>query len=155
MNIYIVGPLFSEAEVKQRKYEGQEIIKYLDKNKINYDLFNPIDLNFGEEFSSKEIALADYNGLSNANHVFLDLSNEDSGSCVALGLLIEKINNGQRIKLYPIFSDIRLSRNNKSGLESTKGHNSMVVGIIKGNNIQIYNSFENAFVSFKKNMEIV
>jgi nucleoside 2-deoxyribosyltransferase len=155
MNIYIVGPLFSEAEVKQRKYEGKKVRDFLDSNKINYEIFNPIDLNFGEELSSNEIALSDYQGLSHANHVFLDLSTEDSGSCVALGLLIEKMNNGQNVILYPVFSDIRLTRNNKSGLESTKGHNSMVVGIIKGHNIQIYNSFENAFVSFKKNMEIV
>ena len=150
MNIYLVGPLFSEAEAKQRVYEGEKIRKYLDGRGVSYRLFNPIEMELDGESTSAEIAMADYRGLSEADYVFLDLSSEDSGSCVALGLLIEMINNGGRQKLYPVFSDIRLERNVRSGLESTLGYNSMVVGIIKGHGITIYNSFEQAFKEFKK-----
>ena len=44
MKIYIVGPLFSEAEEKQRRYEGKRIRNVLDLNHVEYELFNPVEM---------------------------------------------------------------------------------------------------------------
>ena len=152
LNIYNVGPLFTEAESKQRRYEGEKIRQFLEENKIEYELSNPIDMptSSKQDVTSSEIYQADYQRLSKADVVFFDLSSEDSGSCVALGLIMEKVLQGKKIDLYPVFFDIRLSRNGQSGLESSCGFNSMVVGILKGNRIPIYPSFEEAFCAFKK-----
>lgn len=150
MKIYIVGPLFSEAEEKQRKYEGERIRHILDLNHVDYELFNPVDMPFNskEDVTSSEIALADVQRLNEAEAVFFDLSTEDSGSCVALGMMMEKLANGKKLKLYPVIHDIRLKRNSLGGLESSCGFNSMVVGILKGNKITIYSSFEEALQAF-------
>ncbi len=152
MNIYNVGPLFTEAESKQRRYEGQRFRELLDRNNVEYTFSNPIDMPTSNQLdvTSSEIATADYERLNKADVVFFDLSNEDSGSCVALGIMMEKYINGKPLELYPIFYDIRLSRNGQSGLESSCGFNSMVVGILKSNDIQIYSSFEDAFKAFKE-----
>ena len=157
MNIYNVGPLFTEAEAKQRRYEGQQFRTLLDRNHVEYTFSNPIDMPTSNKLdvSSSEIAAADYERLNQADVVFFDLSNEDSGSCVALGIMMEKYINGKDLELYPIFYDIRLSRNGQTGLESSCGFNSMVVGILKSNNIQIYSSFEEAFSAFKDKHQYV
>lgn len=152
LNIYNVGPLFTEAEAKQRHYEGNKLKDLLENNHVEYTLSNPIDMPTSNQLdvTSSEIAAADYERLSSADVVFLDLSNEDSGSCVALGITMEKYLQGKPIEFYPVFYDIRLARNGQSGLESSCGFNSMVVGILKSNNITIYSSFEDAFSAFKK-----
>ena len=154
LNIYNVGPLFTEAESKQRKYEGEKIREFLEERNMDYVLSNPIDMPTSNktDVTASEIYQADYERLSAADVVFFDLSSEDSGSCVALGLIMEKLLQGKKIALYPVFFDIRLSRNGQSGLESSCGFNSMVVGILKGNNIPIYSSFEEAFDAFKASM---
>lgn len=156
LRIYNVGPLFTEAESKQRKYEGMKLRKVLEDNLINYELSNPIDLPVSnkKDVTSSEIYQADYERLNTADVVFFDLSNEDSGSCVALGIIMEKKMQGKNIHVYPIFHDIRLSRNHQSGLESSCGYNSMVVGILKGNEIPIYSSFEEAFMQFCKDYQL-
>ena len=150
LRIYNVGPLFTEAEAKQRRYEGRKISSFLEAKGIEYELSNPIDMPTSNkaDVSSDEIYKADYERLDKADVVFFDLSNEDSGSCVALGIIMEKKISGKYIKVYPIFHDIRLSRNGQSGLESSCGFNSMVVGILKGNDIEIFYSFEDAFDRF-------
>ena len=156
LKIYNVGPLFTEAEKKQRQYEGKKLSSLLNSNGINFELSNPIDMPVSNNPSvtSSEIYQADYDRLNQANVVFFDLSNEDSGSCVALGIIMEKKIQGKEIKVYPIFHDIRLSRNGQSGLESSCGYNSMVVGILKGNNIPIYSSFEEAFSQFANDFNL-
>ena len=154
LNIYNVGPLFTESESKQRKYEGKKIREFLEERNMDYVLSNPIDMPTSNktDVTASEIYQADYERLSAADVVFFDLSSEDSGSCVALGLIMEKLLQGKKIALYPVFFDIRLSRNGQSGLERSCGFNSMVVGILKGNNIPIYPSFEDAFDAFKASM---
>lgn len=156
LKIYNVGPLFTEAEVKQRKYEGKQLRTVLEKNQVDYELFNPIDmpLNNQKDVKASDIYHADYERLNQADVVFFDLSNEDSGSCVALGIIMEKKLAGKKILVYPIFHDIRLSRNSLSGLESSCGFNSMVVGILSGNDIPVYSSFEDAFYQFCSDFQL-
>ncbi|MDD6467066.1 MAG: GNAT family N-acetyltransferase [Erysipelotrichaceae bacterium] len=156
LRIYNVGPLFTEGEKKQRQYEGRKISQLLETNAVKYELSNPIDMPTSNQLdvTSKEIYQADYDRLDQADVVFFDLSNEDSGSCVALGIIMEKKMQGKDIKVYPVFHDIRLTRNGQSGLESSCGFNSMVVGILKGNNIPIYHSFEEAFNQFASDYQL-
>lgn len=156
MRIYNVGPLFTEAEKKQRQYEGKKISYLLESNGVEFELSNPIDMPTSNQLdvTSSEIYRADYERLNQADVVFFDLSNEDSGSCVALGIIMEKKIQGKNIQVYPIFHDIRLSRNGQSGLESSCGFNSMVVGILKGNGVQIFESFEDAFVQFASDFHL-
>ena len=44
--IYNAGPLFTEADIKQRKYEGAKFVEILERNNKEYFLANPIDLPF-------------------------------------------------------------------------------------------------------------
>ena len=156
LHIYNVGPLFTEAEKKQRQYEGKKIRDVLTNNGIAFELSNPIDMPTSNKLdvTSSEIYQADYDRLDKADVVFFDLSNEDSGSCVALGIIMEKKLQGKNIQVYPIIHDIRLSRNGQSGLESSCGFNSMVVGILKGNGIHVYSSFEEAYQQFVKDFNL-
>ena len=156
LHVYNVGPLFTEAEKKQRQYEGRKISELLRNNFIDFELSNPIDMPTSNQrdVTSSEIYQADYERLSKADVVFFDLSNEDSGSCVALGIIMEKKLQGKKISVYPIIHDIRLSRNGQSGLESSCGFNSMVVGILKGNGIAIYSSFEEAYMQFMQDYHL-
>ena len=155
ITIYNVGPLFTEAESKQRIYEGQKIREWLEHENIEYQLFNPIDFptNDQKDVTAAQIYALDYERLSCADVVFFDLANEDSGSCVALGLIMEKKLQGKNIRIYPVIHDIRLSRNGNCGYESSLGFNSMVIGILTGNQIPIYDSFEKAFEQFKKDIK--
>lgn len=152
MNLYIVGPLFTEAEEKQRRYEGNVLRSTLQEHGVMAHIDNPIEfpVNGAGNITAAEIYQADYQRLSDADVVFFDLSNEDSGSCVALGLIMEKKLQGKPIAVYPVIHDLRLSRNGMSGLESSCGFNSMMVGILKGNGIVIYDSFDAALIQFKK-----
>lgn len=155
IQVYIAGPLFTECEEKQRRYEGDKIKAYLESFSIDYVLHNPIELplNDQKDVTSAQIYQADYERLSASDAIFFDLSNEDSGSCVALGLIMEKKLQGKNIKIYPVIHDIRLSRNGQSGLESSCGYNSMLIGILKGNNETIYSSFEEAYNQFIKDFQ--
>ena len=71
--IYNAGPLFTEADIKQRTYEGQLIRRTLENNKVNFFVANPIDLPFDNTIilTSKEIFLGDYEHVNKANVFFL------------------------------------------------------------------------------------
>lgn len=142
MKVYIVGPLFTEAEERQRRLEGQLLRTVFKKLDVELELSNPIEFDFDGNSTSSDIFKMDQKRLSEADMIIFDLSNEDSGSCVALGMTINEYMKGRKVKLYPVIHDCRLSRNGQSGLESTCGFNSMVVGSLKANDIEIYNSFK-------------
>lgn len=150
--IYNAGPLFTEADIKQRLYEGKTIREFLDKNNIEYFLANPIELPFDNTkiLTSKEIFLGDYKHINKSNVFFFELSSGDSGTYVELGNVIEKLMNGKDIKIYPIFTDLRLQRNGASGVECPVGFNSYLVGSLTANNIEIFPSFDKAFEQFAK-----
>ena len=142
MKAYIVGPLFTEAEERQRLLEGKMLRNLFEKLNIELELSNPVEFEFDEDSTSSDIFTKDHKALSEADFIIFDLSNEDSGSCVALGLTINDLMRGRDVKIYPVMHDCRMARNGKSGLESTCGFNSMVVGSLKANNITIYNDFK-------------
>ena len=154
--IYNAGPLFTEADINQRHLEGEKLNKILNDNKIEYFLANPIDLPFDNTkiLTSKEIFMGDYMHVNTANVFFFELASGDSGTYVELGNAIEKLMSGKQIKIYPVFNDLRLQRNDASGLECPIGFNSYLVGCLSANNITIYRSFDEALETFKKDFNL-
>ena len=71
-----------------------------------------------------------------------------------LGNAIEKLMSGKDIKIYPIFTDLRLQRNGASGVECPIGFNSYLVGSLTANNIQIYRGYDEALEAFKKDFDL-
>ena len=55
--IYNAGPLFTEADIKQRLYEGKCMRELLDRNEVEYVFINPYELPFDNTkiLTSKEI----------------------------------------------------------------------------------------------------
>ncbi len=156
MLVYIAGPLFSEYEAKQRLYEGEKLETLLSKNKVDHKVINPITLNDEDdpELDSIKIFKNDFIYIEKADAIFYDLSNEDSGTVCCMGVVMSEYIKGRKVKIYPVFSDSRLKRNQKGGLESTKGLNSFVVGILKANDIAIFDSSEKAFEKFKSDFKL-
>ena len=154
--IYNAGPLFSEAEVMQRRLEGKQLTELLETAGVEFTLINPVDLPFdaNNAVSTKDIFGVDYSHINKANVFFFELASEDTGTMVELGNVIEKYMNGKELKIYPIFADIRLARNNIDGVECPKGNNSYVVGSLTYNNIPIFSSFQSAVEQFKKDFKL-
>lgn len=155
MDIYIynAGPLFTEADQKQRRLEGQRL---RDVVKDQGFVANPIELPFATNVAiqSKEIFFKDTSHIDQANVFFFDLAGNDSGTLVELGMAIEKLRQGKTLSIYPIFSDLRLLRNQASGVESPVGFNSFVVGSLTAHDIEIFDSFESAYQRFLRDFNL-
>lgn len=153
MYIYNAGPLFSEAEQKQRLYEGAKLREVLKDQGI---VANPLELPFAADspIASSEIFNKDVSHIDAANIFFFDLATNDSGTLVELGMVIEKRRQGKNIKIYPVFSDLRLLRNQAFGLESPVGYNSFVVGSLTSHQIEVFASFEQALEQFILDFEL-
>lgn len=154
--IYNAGPLFSEADIAQRRLEGKKLKAILEKNKQDYFLANPIDLPFDntKEIPPSEIFLTDYSHVNQANVFFFELASNDAGTYVELGNAIEKYMNGKDLHIYPVFSDLRLQRNNYAGVNCPVGFNSYLVGCLTANHITIYASFDEAMQAFCKDFNL-
>lgn len=151
--IYNAGPLFSEAEQKQRLYEGAKLREVLKDRGI---VANPLELPFAVDspIASSEIFNKDMSHIDVANIFFFDLATNDSGTLVELGMAIEKRRQGKDIKIYPVFSDLRLLRNQAFGIESPVGFNSFVVGSLTSHQIEVFASFEQALEQFILDFEL-
>lgn len=154
--VYNAGPLFKEGEIVQRRYEASVVKQLLEKYKREYFICNPIDLPFDNslQLTASEIFIEDYRHLNSANVCFFELASGDEGTMVELGNIIEKIMQGKKITIYPVFADLRLQRNGASGVECPIGFNSYLVGCLKANNITIYMSFNDALLQFEKDLPI-
>ena len=154
--IYNAGPLFTEADIAQRLKEGKELRELLKNNNVEHFVANPIELPFDNSryIPSSEIFMGDYTHVKKANVFFFELASNDSGTYVELGNAIQMLMDGKNIKIYPIFSDMRLNRNNVDGLECPIGFNSYLVGCLTYNKIPIYRSFTEAFAAFKKDHDL-
>lgn len=148
IRIYNAGPLFTEAEVYQRKLEAVKMKNLLDSLDLEYYIFNPIDVP-KSDITSVGIFDVDYEAIKLSNVFFFDLANMDTGTLVELGIVIERLQTNRSIKIYPVISDFRV-HNESVGFESTIGFNSFVIGALKSHKIDIYLSFEEAFNQFKE-----
>ena len=151
--IYNAGPLFSEADQKQRKLEG-ELLREFGKDLPDYFVANPIDLPFDQTklLSSKFIFETDNFHMQKANVFFFELATGDTGTMVELGMAIQRLIHGEKIAIYPIFSDLRLVRNGASGIECPVGFNSFVTGSLTYHSIVTYPDFDSAFAAFKRSL---
>lgn len=154
--IYNAGPLFTEADITQRLKEGKMIRETLDQNGVEYFLANPIELPFDNTryIPTGDIFKEDYSHVKKANVFFFELASNDSGTYVELGNAIQMLMDGKDIKIYPVFSDMRLQRNGADGLECPIGFNGYLVGALTHNHITIYRSFNDAFDAFKKDHDL-
>lgn len=144
MKLYLAGSLFNEAEVAQRKLEG----KLLKENFSTLSIFNPIDQPFNENKQNIptpiDIFEGDANAVKDCDIFIADLTNEDAGVMVELGIALctdTKLIIG-------INSDIRLQSANKYEIPSYS-MNHFVLGAIQKNGCLVRN-FEEAINKIKE-----
>jgi nucleoside 2-deoxyribosyltransferase family protein len=136
--IYLAGSLFNEAEVAQRKLEGKLL---RDKFKDKIKVFNPIEEPFNDNKDSLPspnlIFLNDTKEVIAADIFLADITNNDPGVMVELGIAISN-----KKYIIAIISDIRLKTANKYDIP-TYGFNHYVLGGILENGVLVY-SFDEA-----------
>ena len=137
MKTYIAGSLFNEAEVAQRKREGE----LLRQRFPQLDIFNPIDQPFNENKQTlptpEEIYEADTKAVEECDIFIADLTNEDAGVMVELGIAIK-----MNAIIIGINSDIRLKSANQYDIP-TYGMNHYVLGAVLKHGSLVY-SFDQA-----------
>ncbi len=127
MKLYLAGALFNEAEVTQRKLEG----KLLRERFKNLDIFNPIDQPFNDDKSTLPTPITIFEGdtkaVEEADIFVADLTNEDAGVMVELGIAMYTDTK----LIIGINSDIRLGSANKYDVPSYAMNHYVLGGIQK------------------------
>ena len=89
MKLYLAGALFNEAEIAQRLKEGK-LLK--EKFGERLSVFNPIEQPFNEDKQTlptpQDIFNGDTEAVKNCDIFLADVTNEDSGVMVELGIAI-------------------------------------------------------------------
>ena len=130
MKLYLAGALFNEAEIAQRLKEGKLLgERFGDRLSV----FNPIEQPFN----------GDTYAVENCDIFLADVTNEDSGVMVELGIAIA-LNK----KIIAINSDIRLKSANKYDIPSYAMNHYVLGGILKHGTL-VY-SFEEAMNELEK-----
>ncbi|MEG0527058.1 MAG: nucleoside 2-deoxyribosyltransferase [Longicatena sp.] len=144
MKVYLAGSLFNEAEVAQRKKEGNIMREMFPE----LDIFNPIDQPFNENKQSLptpiDIYDADTKAVEECDVFIADLTNEDAGVMVELGIAIK---SNTKI-IIGINSDIRLISANRYDVP-TYGMNHYVLGAVLKHGYFV-RSFEEAMAKLKE-----
>lgn len=144
MKLYLAGALFNESEVNQRLKEGK-----LLREKFNSELaiFNPIEQPFNENKHSlptpQDIFKGDTEAVKNCDIFLADITNEDSGVMVELGIALA-LNK----KIIAVNSDIRLASANKYNIPSY-AINHYVLGGILSSGVLVF-SFAEALNEIEK-----
>ncbi|MGX7111482.1 nucleoside 2-deoxyribosyltransferase [Gemella cuniculi] len=138
MKLYLAGALFNEAEIAQRLKEGKLLKEHFGNN---LEIFNPIEQPFNEDKQTlptpQDIFNADTKAVEECDIFLADITNEDSGVMVELGLAIA-LNK----KIIAINSDIRLKSANKYDIPSYAMNHYVLGGILE--NGKLVFSFEEA-----------
>lgn len=154
--IYNAGPLFTESEVKQRLYEDEQLKQMHLSESV--EVFNPISAPITTEgtqtnsVTHKEVFNKDYEFIKEANVFIFDLSNDDPGTLVELGMALQLKMDNPHIEIYPIISDFRYwtkVKENDSHKDSIFGVNKFVIGALDSFNIPIYKTFDDVFEEIK------
>ncbi|MGX8832673.1 nucleoside 2-deoxyribosyltransferase [Amedibacillus sp. YH-ame6] len=144
MKVYLAGSLFNEAEVAQRKKEGNIMREMFPE----LDIFNPIDQPFNENKQSLptpiDIYDADTKAVEECDVFIADVTNEDAGVMVELGIAIK---SNTKI-IIGINSDIRLISANRYDVP-TYGMNHYVLGAVLKHGYFV-RSFEEAMAKLKE-----
>ena len=130
MKLYLAGALFNEAEIAQRLKEGKLLSERFGER---LSVFNPIEQPFN----------GDTYAVENCDIFLADVTNEDSGVMVELGIAIA-LNK----KIIAINSDIRLKSANKYDIPSYAMNHYVLGGILKHGTL-VY-SFEEAMNELEK-----
>ena len=150
MKLYLAGSLFNEAEVMQRKLEGIKLRENFDQH--NIDIFNPIDQPFNEDKQTLptpiDIFNSDTKAVINSDIFIADLTNEDPGVMMELGIAI--MSNTKII--IGINSDIRLKSANKYDIPSYSMNHYVLGGLLKHGYL-VY-SFDEAISLLKEKLNI-
>jgi len=143
--IYNAGPLFTEADQAQRLREQ----KYFDSI-MGIEVFNPLTSPFNEGANSAAMIFeGDNKPIQKANVFFFDLASNDPGTLVELGMVIQKLEDGTKLDIYPIISDFRVMGRSEYNCDYYPvGYNSFLIGSLESHNIKIYQSFKDAFEAF-------
>lgn len=148
MKIYIAGGLFNEAEVAQRKLEGQ-LLGEVFGDKV--DIFNPIEQPFNEDKQTlptpSDIFWGDTKAVEESDVVIADITNEDPGVMAELGIAFAR-----NKKIIAINSDIRLKSASAYEIPSYS-LNHYVLGLIENSGVLVF-SFSEAIEEVKKSLEI-
>lgn len=148
MKLYLAGALFNEAEVKQRLLEGK-ILKETFGNKL--EIFNPIEQPFNENKQKlptpQDIFLGDTDAVLNCDIFLADITNEDSGVMVELGIAI-----ANKKTIIAVNSDIRLKSANKYDIPSYAINHYVLGGILKHGKLVF--SFDEAIEEINKLVNI-
>lgn len=150
MKLYLAGSLFNEAEVMQRKLEGIKLRENF--NQHNIEIFNPIDQPFNEDKQTLPTPIDIFNGdtkaVINSDIFIADLTNEDPGVMMELGIAI--MSNTKII--IGINSDIRLKSANKYDIPSYSMNHYVLGGLLKHGYL-VY-SFDEAISLLKEKLNI-
>lgn len=146
--IYMAGPLFTEAEVNQRLLEYKMMKELIGSINLDGLVFSPIMAPQNDKSklpTAKDIFVGDESELMNSNVVFADLSGEDAGVMMELGMVLYK-----DIKIYPYLTDIRMATAGEYDKEHIPwGYNQFVIGALEEYNHKIYYSFKEALEAYK------
>lgn len=151
--IYIAGPLFTPAEVKQKKFEEEYLVRQMDLHGLSqkdYEIYNPINAPVNNKTllpTAEDIFFLDEFHLMDSEIVFVDLNGEDPGTMVELGMIVSCENKD----IYSNASDIRIG--NAGSYDHVRvpwGMNQFVVGAIASRGDIIYPSFEESVDAFIK-----
>lgn len=142
MKVYIAGPLFSEADIRQRLHEGKVL------REAGFSIFNPIEQPFNTNKQTlptpEDIFLGDYQAIKDCDVIFADLHQNDPGVVAELGLAFQL---GK--KIIAVDSDIRVPSANRYDWP-TYGVNHFVLGLLLVNGSSLYRSFEEGFDALKQ-----
>lgn len=106
--VYLAGPLFTREEQQQRKYDVAYLREHLDSD---WEFFSPLEVELSLDDADITNAESthdfyysqDMNAIHNSTLAIIDLSNDDNGTLVELGLI-----KGLEIPYIIINSDFRL-----------------------------------------------
>ena len=179
--IYMAGPLFNEAEVAQRIKEYELLKEVNEEINVGLEIFTPILAPQNDKSklpTSQDIFKGDEDELMESAVIFADLSNEDAGVMMELGMVLRRdreiqetydnivsqlkaLNVEQDIidkvevpvkgaKIYPYLSDIRIvTAGRYEGKYVPFGSNQFVIGGLEEYGFKVFYSYLHALEAYK------
>lgn len=149
----MAGPLFNEGEVSQRLHEAEVLRKLIADYELDFKVFTPIEAPQNDK-SQLPTHLDIFNGdekeINESSVMFADLSHEDAGVMMELGMVLYR----NDYKVYPYLSDIRIGTAGEyDGIYVPYGYNQFVIGGLEKYFGKIHTSFKEAARQFIKDHE--
>lgn len=150
----MAGPLFSEAEVNQRILEHNLIEEFVRKKGIDHEVFSPINAPQNDKSklpTAEDIFLGDEKELMESKVIFADLSGEDAGVMMELGMVL----HDEDVKIYPYLTDIRLGNAGEYDKQYVPfGYNQFVIGALEHYGHKVYYSFKEALEAYEEDFAV-